>query len=116
MVATALSVLIAATTTSTNFLSHFCWQLARHPDIQDKLRKEIQSVVSDEREIVDNEKVHQLEYLDMVIFEGLRLNPPAPLLTRGCSKDYTLKEGQNCTIKEGNDVLIPAAAIMTDER
>jgi len=115
VVGTAMTFLIAGTTTSTNTLSYISWELAKNPDIQKKLRKEIQSHFSNKNDVINHEKLQHLQYLDMVISEALRRHAPVPVVTRGCSKKYFFEDG-NCTFNEDEEIHIPIAAIMMDEK
>lgn len=64
--------------------------LAMHPDVQDTLVQEINSVVNDDDDEVDNEKIKNLKYLDLVVKETLRLFPVAPVIGRRVSSDLKL--------------------------
>ncbi|ONI14563.1 hypothetical protein PRUPE_4G287500 [Prunus persica] len=57
-----------------------CNGLINHPDIFNKLRVEIKSVVGSR--LVEESDVGNLPYLQAVIKETLRLHPPVPLSTR----------------------------------
>jgi len=91
-----------------------------NPDIQKRLRKEIEDVVDAEREKgVDNflsfEAMHGLEYLDMFVNETFRMYPPTVLVDRGCTQDYKIP-GTNVTVKKGEGILIPVYTVHHDER
>jgi len=115
VVGTTVALLVAGTTTSTNALCYVSYELARNPEIQKRLRKEIQNNFQNINEATNYEKLMQLQYLDMVINEALRRHPPVPVVSRGCSKDYNFKEGQ-CIIRKDDEIQIPLAAIMMDNR
>ncbi|RZC32291.1 p450 domain containing protein, partial [Asbolus verrucosus] len=67
------------------------YELALHPDIQEKLIEEIDTTA----ECCDNgltyEAVKSMKYLDMVVSETLRKWPITPFVTRVCTKPYTIE-------------------------
>lgn len=68
MTAHALTFFLDGYETSSMVIANTVNQLARHPDIQDKLRSEIESVVgSSNEEAMSYEQIMGLEYLDQVI-------------------------------------------------
>ncbi|KAM0934548.1 putative cytochrome P450 [Dioscorea sansibarensis] len=54
--------------------------VVKHQDIQEKLRKEIRSVVGDKRRLIEEDETQRMPYLKAVIFEALRRHPPTHLL------------------------------------
>ena len=76
VIAQSFVFLAARYETSSATLSLTCYHIATHPDVQDKLQQEIDSVWSDEDQMPTYETVNELQYLDMVISETLRLYPP----------------------------------------
>ncbi|PPQ98755.1 phosphatase sit4 [Panaeolus cyanescens] len=69
------SLTFAATDTTSGALASTLQQLARHPEVQDKLREEIRTA----REVhgdLDYDQLFALPYLDAVCRETLRLYPP----------------------------------------
>lgn len=76
VIAQSLTFLIAGHETSSATLSLTCYHLATHPEIQDKVQQEIDSLWSDEEQMPAYDTVNELTYLDMVISETLRLYPP----------------------------------------
>nr|CAB3514258.1 unnamed protein product [Spodoptera littoralis] len=95
-------IITAATDTSSVGSAFTCVLLARHPDIQEKVYKEIKEVFSDS-EPVTFEKLAELKYMSAVIMESLRLYPPAPNVVRKVDRDVILPSG---------DTLPKATAIM----
>ena len=76
VIAQSFVFLIAGYETSSNTLGLTCHHIAVNPQVQDKLLQEIDSVWTDEEQMLTYEMVNELPYLDMVISETLRLYPP----------------------------------------
>ena len=72
----------AAGATTVHLLTWLSYLLAKYPDVQHQLRREITSGV-DDRDLLST--LEQCAYLQAVINEGLRLYPPAPYLLRRAS-------------------------------
>uniref|UniRef100_A0A914X045 Cytochrome P450 n=1 Tax=Plectus sambesii TaxID=2011161 RepID=A0A914X045_9BILA len=71
--------LVAGYDTTSNSLSYITYELATHPEVQEKLRAEIDEVCSGSAEIT-YEQVSKLKYAEQVIKETLRLYPLASLV------------------------------------
>ncbi|KAM0947317.1 putative premnaspirodiene oxygenase [Dioscorea sansibarensis] len=54
-------------------------ELARNPNVLEKLQNEINGIASGQS-IISEDKLHEMHYLKAVIKEVLRLHPPSPLL------------------------------------
>ncbi|KAL6554825.1 hypothetical protein OROGR_006083 [Orobanche gracilis] len=74
-----LDMLIAGTDTSSTAVEWAMSELIRHPPIMKKLQGELASAVS-RGHMVEEHHLHNLEYLDFVVKETLRIHPVAPLL------------------------------------
>ncbi|KAL5753662.1 hypothetical protein ACOSP7_021882 [Xanthoceras sorbifolium] len=61
-------------------------ELMRHPRVMKKVQTELENVVGKDR-MVEESDLENLEYLDMVIKESLRLHPVAPLLQHESMED-----------------------------
>lgn len=76
--------------------------LAHHPEIQEKILKEIREVFDVKTELtIDG--LSKLEYLDRVIKESLRIYPPVAFISRELSEDFihdgfTQPKGSGCNI------------------
>lgn len=66
-------------------------QLAQYPDIQVKVRDEVNQVLKENNGVINNETLDQLKYLTCVIKETLRILPPLVTMFRRAKKDDTLK-------------------------
>lgn len=56
--------------------------LAMHPQYQETLYEELESITLSNTEDITNEEIAHLKFLDMFIKETLRLFPSVPFLTR----------------------------------
>ncbi|MCD7464690.1 hypothetical protein HAX54_053237 [Datura stramonium] len=74
-----LNMLIASMDTSTTTIDWIFSELLRHPKVMNKLQQELEQVIGTNR-MMEESDLEKLEYLDMVIKEGFRLHPVAPLL------------------------------------
>ncbi|OWF54740.1 Cytochrome P450 3A4 [Mizuhopecten yessoensis] len=85
------------------------YYLAVHPEYQDKLRRELFDKIGSEPLTYDN--IRNVAYLDMVINETLRINPPATRTDRVCLKDT---EVNGVRIPAGMHISIPIYSIHHD--
>merc|ERR550517_1833525 len=86
--------------------------ITAHPEIQEQLWEEIDSVVGD-REDINDEDIGSLPLLDQVMNEFLRMMP-VPNTFRMCTKDYAVP-GTDFTIPKGTKVVIPIGGLHFDE-
>ncbi|XP_020607814.1 cytochrome P450 3A41-like [Orbicella faveolata] len=89
VLAQSFTFILAGYETTSNALAYTTYCLALNPEVQEKLIEEIDEAVGD-KETADYETVQNLEYLDMVLCEALRLYPPAFRFGRICSESCTL--------------------------
>lgn len=90
--------------TTANLLTYTAYLLAMNPDIQDKLIDEIKKSLSDHPDTSSYNIAQDIQYLDMVIQEALRIYPPAPFTFRHCSETTTIG---HLTIPKGASVSVP---------
>jgi len=74
------TLLMAGHETTATSLAWVFWHLGRHPGVVDRLRAELGRVVGDGP--LEAGHLSQLEYLDAVIKESMRLTPVATLVAR----------------------------------
>ncbi|CAH0557765.1 unnamed protein product [Brassicogethes aeneus] len=79
----------AATDTTAYSIAYTCILLALHPDIQEKVYKEVINIVGKDREI-DFTDLPLLKYTEMAINEALRLLPVIPMIGRKSTADIDL--------------------------
>ncbi|XP_029048981.2 cytochrome P450 6a2-like [Osmia bicornis bicornis] len=96
--------------TSSTTISNALYELAVNQDIQNKLREEIMEYCSKDKGELKYETVKEMEYLDKVFKETLRMYPPGSLLFRNAISDYTF-DGTKVSIPKGTTVWIPVFAL-----
>ncbi|KAF0542333.1 cytochrome P450 [Gigaspora margarita] len=85
-----MTLLIAGHETTSTALSWALYFLAKHPDTQDRLRKELVDVFTDRDHVPTFDEIDHLKYLDSVLKETLRVSSPVPALIRYNLKDETM--------------------------
>ncbi|KFV61432.1 Cytochrome P450 3A12, partial [Dryobates pubescens] len=89
---------------TSNTLGYLAYELALHPDVQQKVLEEIDRILPNKAPLT-YEAVMQTEYLDMALNETLRLFPIGGRIERTCKKDVEIN---GVTIPKGTVVMIPA--------
>ncbi|XP_045477863.1 cytochrome P450 9e2-like [Harmonia axyridis] len=116
--AQALIFFLAGLETSSALLSFLSYELAKNPDIQQKLISEIDDNLSSSEASISYEKLAKMKYLDQVVSEALRKWTPGFGLNRICTKEYTIppiKEGEiPLTLSKGCFITIPVIGIHYD--
>ncbi|CAH2080679.1 unnamed protein product [Thlaspi arvense] len=111
--AMAADMIVGAFDTSGVAIDWIMTELIRHPRVMKKLKEELKNVVGDDR-MVEEEDLAQLNYLDMVIKETMRLHPVAPLLgPRESTEDIFLDQ---YFIPSKSRIIVNAWAIGRDSR
>ncbi|MFZ9028862.1 MAG: cytochrome P450 [Crocinitomicaceae bacterium] len=94
-----LTLLMAGEDTTAHTLIWMIYQLASLPEVQDGIRKEVDSVISDGYHVNDYTLNSKLRYIEGVANESLRFKPVAPIILHEAIRDteiegYEIKEGQ----------------------
>lgn len=110
----AFLVFAAGYETSSTLMTFTLYELALNPDIQDRLREEITTGISENDGKLTYEMLFGFKYLEMVINESLRKYPPIPLLFRKCVKDYKI-QGTSLVIPKNTTVIINVYSLHHDE-
>nr|AEL88547.1 cytochrome P450 CYP6DJ2v1 [Dendroctonus rhizophagus]UUB32644.1 cytochrome P450 CYP6DJ2 [Dendroctonus rhizophagus] len=104
---------LAGFDTSSTTMQYALYELARNPDLQEKTRVEIETVLKKHGGHLTYESFQDMTYLRQVIDETLRLYPPVQNVARFCVKPYTFK-GTNVTVEKGVSIVIPLVALGRD--
>ncbi|XP_062034641.1 cytochrome P450 4F3-like isoform X2 [Lepus europaeus] len=81
--------------TTASGLSWVLYNLAQHPEYQERCRQEVQELLRDrEFKEIEWDDLAQLPFLTMCIKESLRLHPPVTVISRCCTQDVALPDGR----------------------
>jgi cytochrome P450 family 4 len=101
--------------TTTTTLSFLFYELARNPDIQQRVCDEIREVFSTEGtlHIEGTKDLNRLRYLDLVIKEILRMYPSVVFIARKVTSDFDF---DGYFLKKGETLAINIIAMHYDEK
>ncbi|CAG8649699.1 10341_t:CDS:2, partial [Racocetra fulgida] len=113
-----MTLLIAGHETTSTALSWALYYLAKYPDVQNHLRKELLDVFIDRNHFPTFDEIEQLKYLDCVFKETLRIAPPFyaihhdPLIWGGDAKHFNPSRWLDPEIKAkiSNNTFFPFGA------
>jgi len=95
-------------------------EIAANPDVHETLQNEIDHVLEANDGQISYEAIENMEYLNAVIYETLRMYPIGPMLDRLCVKDFelppTLPGSNSFTMKKGQSLWIPVYALHHDPK
>ncbi|XP_050305405.1 probable cytochrome P450 6a13 [Anthonomus grandis grandis] len=111
--AQCLLFFIAGFETSATTMTFAIFELAQHPEIQEKIRQEANEVLERHGGKLTYEAMMELTYTESVIEETMRKYPPVPAIPRCCTKDYTIP-GTDTVIAKGTSMFIPAWGLHMD--
>lgn len=78
---------LAGFETTSNTLSTFAYNMTKYPNIQQQVYEEIRRVVDNNNGNIDHETICEMQFLDAVLDENLRLNGPVTVQSRVCTQD-----------------------------
>lgn len=105
---------LAGFETMASSLCYFTFTLAKHPDVQERVREEIREAVREQGALDYETVMKRLQYLEQVMNETLRLYPPGlTFVTRRAEQDFDY-EGIN--FKAGTCFMVPLYQIQRDAR
>ncbi|XP_038946018.2 cytochrome P450 3A2-like [Rattus norvegicus] len=110
IIAQSVTFIFAGYEITSSTLSFVLYSLATYPDIQKKLQEEIDGALPNKAPPT-YDIVMEMEYLDMVLNETLRLYPVGNRLERVCKKDIELG---GVFIPKGSVVMIPTYPLQRD--
>ncbi|GLH10330.1 Cytochrome p450 9e2, partial [Gryllus bimaculatus] len=119
MTAQAVIFFFAGFDTVSTAMSYCAYALARHPEVQQRLQREVDETFEKNDGKLTYEAVQGAQYLDMFISEVLRLYFQAPTLDRVCTKDFTIPAQENVpayTVRKGESIRIVVTPLHLDPK
>ncbi|XP_021957659.1 cytochrome P450 9e2 [Folsomia candida] len=110
--ANAVLFILGGYDTTQSVLLFCAYALALNPDVQDKLRAEVDTVLEENDNQFSYDSLNRMTYLEMVINETLRFYPPM-MTDRGCTKEYKVP-GTEFVLKKGQGIIIPVYGLHHD--
>ncbi|KFB40666.1 AGAP001861-PA-like protein [Anopheles sinensis] len=96
--------------TTTSGISFTIYELARNPDVQERVYEEIVAILGKDHKTAEltYQNLQEFKYLDLVVKEGLRMYPPVGIIGREIVEDLELN---GTTVPAGQQVLVPIYVI-----
>lgn len=85
-----MTLFVAGHETTANALSWTWYLLSQHPEVEEKLRRELDAVLAGRLPDVDD--VSRLTYTEMALTEAMRLYPPAWTIGRRTVDEYRVRQ------------------------
>ncbi|KAL7131473.1 hypothetical protein ABFS83_12G005400 [Erythranthe nasuta] len=94
---TILNFMIAGRDTTSSALTWFVWLVSTHPEVEKKIRDELNSVIPEDSRtklrLFEADEVRNLVYLHAALCESLRLYPPVPFQHKAPARPVVLPSG-----------------------
>ncbi|XP_050497945.1 cytochrome P450 9e2-like [Diabrotica virgifera virgifera] len=120
IIAQAIVFYFAGFDTITLLLTYLFYELALNPDIQNKLRNEVEQTLKECDGKVTYEALFKMKYMDMAVSETLRKYPINVIVDRVCTKPYiiepTAAHESPISLEVGTVVWIPIYPIHHDPK
>jgi cytochrome P450 len=106
-----VTVMLAGHETSANALSFALWELAKHPEVQERLYQECRTVLGDRLPAAEDYSL--LGYAAQIFAETIRIYPPVWVTARTAAEEYGYR---GITIPKGAILLAPQIVAQRDPR
>jgi len=120
MTAQAFVFFLAGFDTVSRAMCFVTYHVGVNPDVQRKLREEIDDALRQTNGKPTYEVINRMKYLDAVVNESLRLYPLASFLDRKCVKETELPpatpNGESITLKPGDYIWVPTSSLHHDPK
>uniref|UniRef100_A0A182XXB4 Uncharacterized protein n=1 Tax=Anopheles stephensi TaxID=30069 RepID=A0A182XXB4_ANOST len=115
MAAHGVTFFIDGFETSSLAMCFTLYELAKNPDCQTTLRDELMGARNEDGTI-DYDALLELPYLDQVLYEALRIWPPAAFLSKVCTvpTELEVSEGKTVRVERGIALMLPVWAVHHD--
>ncbi|XP_043282108.1 cytochrome P450 6a2-like [Venturia canescens] len=116
--ASATSFFLDGYETSAITLGFFAYQLAENPDVQTKLRDEVNTILEKHEGQMSYECLGEMTYMDQALNESMRLYPALGVLQKKSSEPLKIvgEDGIECTLEPNTDLVISVQGIHRDPK
>ncbi|GJQ70345.1 hypothetical protein Trydic_g22779 [Trypoxylus dichotomus] len=106
--------------TSSIALSFLLYDVAANPDVQQKLRDEINDFIKSHGSSLTYDVIQDMNYLDCALSESLRLHPPASFLSKTCTTNFIFppsnKISKEVMVEKDTPIIIPVYSLHHDSK
>jgi len=113
MTAQAFIFFVAGLDNVSNTVSWALHHLALDPELQERAAKEVRETIAKHEGNMSYEALKQMELVEQILEEAMRLYTPVGILFRKCVSSTSLGSS-GLAVKEGQAVFIPTSAIHMD--
>uniref|UniRef100_A0A1Q3FLF1 Putative cytochrome p450 n=1 Tax=Culex tarsalis TaxID=7177 RepID=A0A1Q3FLF1_CULTA len=113
VVAQSFVFMLGGFETTSTALTFALFELANNPEIQEKARGEVSSVLARHDGKITYEALKEMTYLEQIVNETLRMYPPVTFVARNANHAYRLTN-PDVTLEADTMVLVPVYAIQRD--
>jgi len=106
-----MTMLLAGHDTTALTLTYTWFLLSEHPEVEQRVHEELDDVIGDDRPGMEH--VRELDYLEWVIQEAMRLYPPVYTIFREPTEDVTLSGYE---VEAGTTLMVPQWGVHRSER
>lgn len=118
ILAQCIQLIINGAEASSATMGFMFYLLATHSDVQERARKEIHAVLKKHNGQINYDSIKEMEYLDQVLNETLRLYPATLMYLKRCTKAYDIPKTDKTpalTVEPGTHILVGIRALHLDE-
>ncbi|KAG5874550.1 hypothetical protein JTB14_026850 [Gonioctena quinquepunctata] len=108
--------------TSSRVMSFLLFELASNPNVQRKLREEVNESYKKHDNTFTYESIQDMAYLDQCLSENLRKNPVVGQLVKLCTEKYTYTptdpqfKNISVTVEPGTPIILPVGGLHKDPK
>ncbi|XP_055350211.1 cytochrome P450 3A2-like isoform X2 [Paramacrobiotus metropolitanus] len=110
LAAQSTTFFLAGYETTSTAITFMAYCMAVHPDIQERLRAEVQTVLAG-KDVIEYDDLAAMHYMDQCVNETLRLYPPFSRTDRHCNEDWTY---DGVEYKKGTVIGVPILVVHRD--
>lgn len=119
VLANSVQIITNGTETTSTTMTFLMYLLAVNLNVQEWVREEIDAVLKKHNDEMTYEAINDMEYMDQVINETLRIYPAIQVIQRKCTIAYTFPKTNSMpalTVNLGTNIYVAVRALHMDEQ